>query len=70
MTPTIAVSVNGEEAEVAVGTTVADLIADRSPSPRGVAVARNLEVVPRSAWAATPVVDGDQIEILTAAQGG
>lgn len=66
----VAATVNGEAVAVPPGTSVADLVADRVPSQRGIAVARNLEVVPRSEWAATPVADGDAIEILTAAQGG
>jgi sulfur carrier protein len=65
-----AVTVNGEAEEVGEGTTVADLVARHRSSPRGVAVARNEEVVPRSRWEATPVTDGDRFEILTAAQGG
>jgi sulfur carrier protein len=35
-----------------------------------VAVARNGEVVPRSAWPHTRVDAGDRIEIVTAAAGG
>ena len=52
------------------GLTVAELVARWCPSPRGIAVARNGEVVPRSAWAGTVVADGDRIEIVTAAAGG
>jgi sulfur carrier protein len=36
----------------------------------GIAVAVNGEVVPRRGWPATPVGEGDQIEIVTAVQGG
>ncbi|WP_284975983.1 MULTISPECIES: sulfur carrier protein ThiS [unclassified Arthrobacter] len=36
----------------------------------GVAVARNSEVVPRSQWAATALADGDDVELVTAVQGG
>lgn len=36
----------------------------------GVAVARNSEVVPRSQWAATQLADGDELELVTAVQGG
>jgi sulfur carrier protein len=36
----------------------------------GVAVARNAEVVPRSQWAATALAEGDELEIVTAVQGG
>ncbi len=66
----VAVTLNGVAEDLAAGTTVADLVARHLESPRGVAVARNEEVVPRSQWATTPVTDGDRFEILTAAQGG
>lgn len=64
------VTVNGEPEDLDDGTTVADLVARHRESPRGVAVARNEEVVPRSRWSDTVVADGDRFEILTAAQGG
>jgi sulfur carrier protein len=37
---------------------------------RGVAVAVNGDVVPRSAWPDLPLRDGDTIEVLTAVPGG
>jgi len=66
------VSVNGMPRTLPDGLTVADLVAaiTGEPLPRGVAVARDGTVVPRSAWRATVVADGDRIEILTATQGG
>ena len=36
----------------------------------GVAVARNAEVVPRSQWHITALTEGDDIELVTAVQGG
>ena len=66
----IMLTVNGETDEVGEATTVTDLVARHRDSPRGVAVARNEEVVPRSQWPTTIVRAGDRIEILTAAQGG
>jgi sulfur carrier protein len=63
----VELTVNGEAQEHPDRATVADLLGDRT---RGVAVARNDEVVPRSAWADTPLADGDRIEILEAHQGG
>jgi sulfur carrier protein len=36
----------------------------------GVAVAVNAEVVPRNRWAEVIINDGDDVEILTAVQGG
>ncbi len=66
----VGVTVNGETEDLEEGTTVADLVARHRDSPRGVAVARNEEVVPRSQWSDTVAADGDRFEILTAAQGG
>jgi len=63
-------TVNGVPTYVAPGTTVADLVAVRCASPKGVAVALNGEVVPRSTWEATAVATGDDVEIVTAAAGG
>ncbi len=37
---------------------------------RKVAVERNLEIVPRSLYAATPIADGDRIEIVHFIGGG
>jgi sulfur carrier protein len=66
----LTVTVNGATAPCAAGTSVAALVAGITEAERGVAVALNGEVVPRSAWAATGLTEGDRIEVLTAAQGG
>lgn len=66
----IVVMVNGTERELAAETSVADLVAVAAPSPKGIAVAVNAELVPRSTWGDTRLCDGDRIEVLTAAQGG
>ncbi|HZT66900.1 MAG TPA: sulfur carrier protein ThiS [Acidimicrobiales bacterium] len=63
-------SVNGESVELIPGTTVADIVGTLTGGGRGVAVARNGEVVPRSEWGTTVVKAEDRIEVLTAAQGG
>jgi sulfur carrier protein len=39
-------------------------------SQAGVAAAVNGEVVPRHAWTGADLRDGDQVEIVTAVQGG
>ena len=64
------VTVNGEPRVLAPATTVAEVVAAEAGTVRGVAVAVNAAVVPRSTWAATVVADGDRIELLRAAQGG
>lgn len=63
-------TVNGAAAELADGTTVAALVADRAEGQRRVAVARNGDVVPRSAWQQTVLADGDAVEVLVATAGG
>ncbi|GAA2686225.1 MULTISPECIES: sulfur carrier protein ThiS [Actinoplanes] len=49
---------------------VATLVAEITDAHRGVAVAVNGSVVPRSTWAQVDLADGDAVEVLTAAQGG
>lgn len=66
----LAIEVNGAPTAVPQGTTVADLVARWCPSPRGIAVARNAEIVPKSTWMDALLVSGDRIEIVTAAAGG
>ena len=63
---------NGEQREVGDATTVAELVAE-SAGPgagRGVAVAVDAEVVPRSAWQDTELTEGQRVELLAAIQGG
>jgi sulfur carrier protein len=68
----VTVTVNGEERELAPGTTVAALLdgLDLASGRRGVAVAVDAEVVPRTAWERTTVPDGANVEVLVAIQGG
>jgi len=66
----VIVTVNGDDRSFATGATVADVVAGVAAGPKGIAVAVNAEVVPRSAWATTALDAGDHIEVLTAAQGG
>ena len=62
--------VNGEERAVEAVVDVAGLVAALGLDSRKVAVERNLEIVPRSAYDATPLVDGDRIEIVHFIGGG
>jgi sulfur carrier protein len=63
------ITVNGEPREVA-GTVDDVLDALGIEVRRGVAVAVDAEVVPKSAWSTTEVSDGARVEIVTAVQGG
>ncbi len=63
-------TVNGTSREVTGDLSVGALVAELTAARRGVAVAVNGEVVPRSTWATAGLRDGDRVEVLTAAQGG
>lgn len=68
------ITVNGEERDVQPGTTLAMLVAElagsESQDPRGIAIERNLEIVPKSAHAATVIEEGDRIEVVQFVGGG
>ena len=64
------VQLNGSSQGLADDATVADAVATLTTASRGIAVAVNGEVVPRSAWNTTRLRDGDRVEVLTATQGG
>jgi thiamine biosynthesis protein ThiS len=62
--------VNGETRDVAAATTIETLVTLLGLDRRKLAVERNLEIVPRSAFAATALEDGDRIEIVAFVGGG
>ncbi|MGQ4819242.1 sulfur carrier protein ThiS, partial [Enterococcus faecium] len=57
-------------AELAEGSTVADLVAERSGGHDRDAVARNGDVVPRSTLPTTPLSAGDVVEVPAPTAGG
>ena len=66
----VPVTLNGKPRDLPDGSWVAQAVAELTSAPSGVAAAVNGEVVPRSSWAATPLRRGDQVEVVTAVQGG
>jgi sulfur carrier protein len=76
------IRLNGLEHTVPDGASVSTLVTQvtgRTLAPNGqsadggrlgIAVARNAGVVPRSQWHGTALADGDDIELVTAVQGG
>lgn len=76
------ITLNGGARALTAGGTVTDLVQEVSGcrlgsdgqaadgKRLGVAVVRNGAVVPRSQWAGTTLTPGDDVEIVTAAQGG
>lgn len=68
------ITVNGETLEIEAGTTVAMLVlrlsGETGRDPRGIAVERNLEIVPKSEHALTALAEGDRIELVQFVGGG
>jgi len=64
------VIVNGAPWQGPRSITVAQVVDVWCPSPKGVAVALNGEVIPASRWSVTAMADGDHVEIVTATAGG
>lgn len=63
------IQLNGEPRDVAA-TTILALVQELGLDVRKVAVERNLEIVPRSLHADTPVTEGDRIEVVQFVGGG
>jgi thiamine biosynthesis protein ThiS len=63
-------TVNGEPRAFAALASLLDLVAELGLDARKVAVERNLEIVPRSAYGRTALADGDRIEIVHFIGGG
>jgi thiamine biosynthesis protein ThiS len=63
-------TVNGDNIEVEGPISVLGLIERFGLEPRKVAIERNLEIVPRSAYAETQLGEGDRLEIVHFVGGG
>ncbi|CAB4863397.1 unannotated protein [freshwater metagenome] len=66
------IRLNGTQVEGRDGATVGDLLADLGveSQARGVAVAVDGEIIPRSEWGSHTVPAGASVEAVTAVQGG
>ena len=76
------ITLNGSHHAVADGASITTLVSQVTGRPLapdgqatdgrklGVAVAHNSAVVPRSQWHATALAEGDDVELVTAVQGG
>ncbi|MEO0465082.1 MAG: sulfur carrier protein ThiS [Pseudomonadota bacterium] len=64
------IRINGELREVSAGMSVADMVATMEGDPRGIAIERNREIVPKSAHSATLLEDGDELEVVQFVGGG
>jgi thiamine biosynthesis protein ThiS len=66
----LSIVVNGEKREAKPGTVVAELLLTLGLEAGRVAIERNLEILPRPAWAQTRVEAGDRYEIVQFVGGG
>jgi sulfur carrier protein len=65
------IHINDTPRDVPSAATLADLARELGLAERrGVAVAINDAVVPRSVWPARPITDGDRVLVIQATQGG
>jgi sulfur carrier protein len=64
------ITINGSPRQVPDQVSLDRAVALITSSVTGIAVAVNGELVRRASWASTRLVAGDQVEVLTAVQGG
>jgi sulfur carrier protein len=65
------ISINGRAHSLSSSSvTLADLVAELDLVGKRIAVELNGRIVPRSAYADTPLSDGDRVEIVGAVGGG
>ena len=70
MSETISIVVNGEERESPAGVNVTQLLEGLGIQGGRVAIERNMQILPRAAWAETQVSAGDRYEIVQFVGGG
>ena len=61
---------NGEAKNVKDGMTIAALVETLAGDPRGIAIERNLEIVPKAEHGSTLLQDGDRLEVVQFVGGG
>ncbi|MEO1102021.1 MAG: sulfur carrier protein ThiS [Pseudomonadota bacterium] len=61
---------NGEEMSIEDGLTLKELVERLADDPRGVAIERNLEIVPRGEHGSILLEAGDRLELVQFVGGG
>lgn len=64
------ITLNGERSEIAERAAVTDLVATLGLKPERIAVEINGQIIRRSAWGSTSLVEGDKVEIVHFVGGG
>ncbi len=67
---TIQITLNGSPVTLDAPLSLEALLAEHQLDPRQIAVERNLEIVPHSAYANTTLASGDAVEIIQFVGGG
>jgi len=70
MTMAISITLNGEDRSLPRPMSVAELLAEFKLEAKKIAVERNLEIVPKSAYDTITVDSGDRLEIVRFVGGG
>ena len=61
---------NGESQQIDDGTSIEALVRSLADDPRGIAIERNLEIVPKTEHGSTVLQDGDRLEVVQFVGGG
>ena len=61
---------NGESQQIDEGTSIEALVLSLADDPRGIAIERNLEIVPKAEHGNTLLQDGDRLEVVQFVGGG
>jgi len=64
------ITINGKPQRSTSGLSLAQAVAMLTDAKTGVAAAVNGDVIRRDVWHETQLSDGDEVEVLTAVQGG
>jgi sulfur carrier protein len=64
------IQLNGCQMTLASALTLTQLLHKRSIDARGIAIAVNERLVPRTRWSSVIIQKGDRIEIIHAVEGG
>ena len=64
------IQLNGESKTLKNSTTLAELVAELGLDARKIAIEQNRVIIPKSAYATTPLTSADEIEIVAFIGGG
>jgi len=66
----IQITVNGKEYSIDAGSSIDDFLAEHCPQKEWVAIALNMKIIPKEAYAKTCFEEGDKMNIVQPVAGG